>query len=61
MDRLKLALAAGFFAAFGRAITELFRLTVIDSTLANAVVEGLFVGAVVFAGMWYVKRSVETA
>jgi len=53
----KLALAAGVFAALGIAVTRTVQSTFIESAAANAAVEGLFVGAVVYLGRKALERS----
>ncbi|KDE56886.1 hypothetical protein EL22_18395 [Halostagnicola sp. A56] len=60
MVRLKFAFAAGIFAVLGTAVTQLIQLTVIESTVANAAIEGLFVGAVVYVGLKTLERAVDS-
>ncbi|SFS99221.1 hypothetical protein SAMN04488556_3757 [Halostagnicola kamekurae] len=60
MVRLKIALAAAFFAAVSVAITQLIELTFIESTVANAAIEGLFVGVVVYFALKILERSVDS-
>lgn len=60
MVSLKFAFAAGMFAAFGAAVTQLIELTFIESTVANAAIEGLFVGVVIYLGLKTLERSVES-
>jgi len=60
MVRLKIALAAALFAALGVAVTQLIQLTFIESAAANAAIEGLFVGTVVYFGLKTLERSVDS-
>lgn len=59
MVRIKFAFAAGLFAMLGAAVTQLVQLTFIESTVANAAVEGLFVGAVVYLSLKTLERSMD--
>jgi len=60
MDKLKFGVAAGIFAMLGTAVTQLIQLTFIESAVANAAIEGLFVGAVTYLGIKALKRSADS-
>lgn len=50
------ALAAAAFAALGTAVTQLVRLTFVESAVVRAVIEGLFVAATIYAGLTLLER-----
>ena len=60
MNKLKFAVAAGIFAALGRAVTILIQPTFIESNVAHAALDGLFVGATVYLGLKILKRTVDS-
>ena len=60
MDKLKFGVAAGIFAMLGTAVTQLIQLTFIESAVATAAIEGLFVGAVTYLGIKALRRSADS-
>lgn len=57
--RAKFAVAAGIFAALGAAATLLIQPTFIESHVAHAVLDGLFVGATVYIGLKILERTAD--
>lgn len=60
MVRLRSALAAGVLAALGVAVMQFVQLSVVGSAFGRAVLDGLFVGVVVYAGLFALERTGES-
>ena len=60
MVRLRSALAAGVLAALGVAVTQFVQLSVVESAFGRAVLDGLFVGVIVYAGLYALDRTGES-
>jgi len=60
MNKLKFAVAAGIFAALGRAITLLVQPTFVESKVAHIALDSLFVGATVYIGLKIFKQTVDS-
>lgn len=60
MVDFKFALAAGFFAALGTAVTQLVELTFVESNVIHGAIEVLFIGATVYIGLAILERTVDS-
>ncbi len=57
--RIKFAVDAGIFAALSAAAALLIQPTFIESQVAHATLDGLFVGAAVYIGLKILKRTTD--
>jgi hypothetical protein len=60
MTRLRSALAAGTLAALGATVVQFVQPTFVDSAVLRAVLDGLFVGATVYAGLYTLGQIGES-